>query len=305
MDENKGSFTRAERGIYHAGRLKKYPDGSTELLCCSRPVFREKGWELREGRPLAALSAKRSEADGAAAPEGQKGEPEAEGPEGAEDRSSSTERAARRAAAKVRDIALCNDFKWFVTLTLDAARVDRYDVREITRKLNNWLDNQVRRTGLKYVLVPERHKDGALHFHGLVNDGPGFVSSGTWSVPGHKKPIRPRSEAQRRDWAARDDCHEVFNWLRWPLGFSTAIPLYGSYQSAVAYVCKYIRKQTGDGKIGGRWYYSGGALVLPEVELIDYGLPELMAAGNCEYMFEVPEAGLSFGMARGKMDGGT
>ena len=302
MDENTGHFTRAERGIYHAGRLKKYPDGSTELLCCSRPVFREKGWELREGRPLAALSAERSGAQSADAPDGRKGDPETEAPAGAEEKAASTERAARRAAAKVRDLALCNDFAWFVTLTLDADKVDRYDVREITRKLNNWLDNQVRRFGLKYVLVPERHKDGALHFHGFVIDGPGFVPSGTWSVPGHKKPIKPRSEAQRREWAARDDCHEVFNWLRWPLGYSTAIRLYGSYQSAVAYVCKYVRKQTEGGKIGGRWYYSGGDLRRPEVELLDFGLAELQSSEANFYGFEIPEAGLSFGLARGNIE---
>lgn len=301
-DDKKLSFHVPERGIYHAGRLKKYPGGGWELLAASKPIFREAGWELSEGRPLAALLAERSGAQSADAPEGRKGEPEAEAPAGAEDKAASTERAARRAAAKVRDLALCNAFAWFVTLTLDADKVDRYDVREITRKLNHWLDNQVRRHGLKYVLVPERHQDGAIHFHGFVNDGPGFVPSGTWSVPGHKKPIKPRSEAQRREWAARDDCHEVFNWLRWPLGFSTAIRLYGSYQSAVSYVCKYVRKQTDGGKIGGRWYYSGGDLRRPEVELLDFGLSELQSSEASFYGFEIPEAGLSFGMIRGGFD---
>lgn len=289
-DDQKLSFHVPERGIYHAGRLKKYPDGSSELLCCSRPVFRDPGWEEEQHGNYESKRNSHTET-----PEAPKA---AEAAEAAEAARQNTERAARRAAAKVRDLALCNDFKWFVTLTLDAARVDRYDMREITRKFNNWLDNQVRRNGLRYVLVPERHKDGAIHFHGFVNDGPGFVSSGTWSVPGHKKPIKPRAEKTRREWAARDDCHEVFNWLNWPLGFSTAIRLYGSYQSAVAYVCKYVRKQTEGGKIGGRWYYSGGALRLPEVELVDYGLPELLSSGADCYQFEVPEAGLFFGLLR-------
>lgn len=292
-DEQTLSLHVPSGGIYHAGRLKRYPDGSYELLCCSRPVFREKGWEATDADQLKADRRKAAAIDrdlvelGWAEPEAPKAPTAA-----------STERAARRAAAKVRDLALCNDFRWFVTLTLDAARVDRYDMREITRRLNNWLDNQVRRNGLRYVLVPERHQDGAIHFHGFVNDGPGFVSSGTWSVPGHKKPIKPRSDKTRREWAARDDCHEVFNWLQWPLGFSTAIPLYGSYQSAVAYVCKYVRKQTEGGKIGGRWYYSGGALQLPEVEFVDYGLPELLNSGVDCYQFKVPEAGLAFGLLR-------
>ena len=290
-------FTREKRGIYHAGRLKKYPGGDWELLTCSRPIFRESGWEERgKDRALAALA--RSDAERGAASEA-----EAIAEAEAVQTPANMDRAARRAAAKVRDLALSNDFRWFVTLTLDPEKINRFDVKEITRKLNNWLDNQVRRKGLKYVLVAERHKDGAIHFHGMINDVPGLVPSGTWKVPGHKKPIKPRSEAQRRKWAsegAEKGFHEVFNWEAWPLGFTTAIRLYGDYSCAVAYVCKYIRKQTTGpeaGKIGGRWYYSGGALTLPEVELVDVGLADLSEEEI--YTFTIPEAGLSFGILRG------
>lgn len=64
----------------------------------------------------------------------------------------------------MRRLALANDFRWFVTLTLAPDKVDRYDAGEVVRKLSQWCNNQVKRRGLKYVLVPERHKDGALHF---------------------------------------------------------------------------------------------------------------------------------------------
>lgn len=302
-----------KRGIFHAGRLKKYPDGSFELLVCNRPIFRESGWEERNnGNYISAKSKKgtgeksggAAEAEAAAeAAEAAEAEAAAEAVEnGPTDANRS--RAARRAAAKVRDFALCNDFRYFVTLTLDPAKVDRYDVKEITKKLNVWLDNQVRRNGLKYVLVAERHKDGAVHFHGLVNEAPELVPSGTWKVPGHKRPIKPRTEAQRREWAAQGAdagfC-EVFNWPGWRYGFSTAIPLYGDYRAAVAYVCKYIRKQTAgpEGPVGGRWYYHGGRLAAPAVELLDLGLQEVYSDPDL-YRFEIPEAGLQFGILRGR-----
>lgn len=294
-----------ERSIFHNARLKNYPDGSWELLVSSRPIFRESGWEEPKHDIIAAERRKRREVDKDLLELGWTDEPEPVPPEQAK---ANVERAARRAASKLRDLALCNDFRWFVTLTLDQEKIDRYDVKEITKKLNTWLDNQVRRIGLKYVLVAERHQDGAIHFHGFVNDVPGFVPSGTWKVPGHKKPIKPRSEAQRRRWAeagADAGFHEVFNWERWPLGFTTAIQLYGDYHAAVSYVCKYIRKQTYDagGKIGGRWYYSGGDLARPEVVLYDYDL--LTAAEQPgSYRFEVPEAGLVFCMVRGSYPGG-
>lgn len=61
----------------------------------------------------------------------------------------------------------------------------------------------------------------------------------------------------------------------WRFGFSTAIELYGNYKSAVGYVCKYISKETE--KIGGRWYYSGGALKRPDVVLTDVDFNQFLS----------------------------
>lgn len=174
-------------------------------------------------------------------------------------------RAKRRARAAVSDVALSNDFRYFVTLTLAPGKVDRYDPVEVTRKLNNWLDNHVRRDGLKYVLVPEYHKDGAIHFHGFFNGALAAVDSGTLDT-GTGKPRKPRSAAQRAQWLA-GGAHVVYNLPAWSLGYTTAIGLYGTPRAAVGYVCKYITKA--QVKIGGRWYYSGGDLQRPTVELCD------------------------------------
>lgn len=146
----------------------------------------------------------------------------------------------------------------------------------ITRRLNTWLDNQVRRHGLAYVLVPERHKDGAIHFHGFFNDAVKAVDSGHRDREGHP----------------------VYNLPAWSLGFTTAIELYGDYHAAVGYVCKYIGKQ-GD-KPGGRWYYSGGDLQRPAVEFADVSIREAvdLAPEGGVHHFDVPEAGLSFVLVR-------
>ncbi len=174
------------------------------------------------------------------------------------------ERAKRRARSNVYDLALCNDFKYFVTLTLDGDKIDRYDPAEVTRHLSYWLDNHVRRHGLKYVLVPELHKDGAIHFHGFFNDALSVVDSGTILPPGGGRPRRPRSPAQRAAWLELGG-KVIYNLPRWGWGFSTAVELTGERRRAIAYVCKYITK--GDHKIGGRWYYSGGDLRRPVVYL--------------------------------------
>ena len=266
---------QAESNVKSNTRIKVYPDGSFEILVASRPIFGT-GWESAEPQAK-CCGRKKSAADAA-----------------------DLERARRRAAARVRDIALCNEFAYFVTLTLDAKQIERYDIRPVLARMRVWLDNRVRRRGLKYVLVPEHHKDGAIHFHGFFSAcGAEMVDSGTLSILGEKKPRRPRSAAQRAEWCAQG-AHVVYNVADWALGFSTAIPVYGEYSAAVSYCCKYVGKE--GAKIGGRWYYSGGALDGPLVDYADMDLRELEAVGG--KCFDLPEAGLSMCIWRGRVDVG-
>lgn len=80
------------------------------------------------------------------------------------------ERAVRRAKTMVKDYVKTNPgLRYFVTYTLAPDKVDRYSEQEIYKKIRSWLMNNVNRRGLQYILVPEKHKDGAWHFHGFVN----------------------------------------------------------------------------------------------------------------------------------------
>lgn len=242
-------------------KIKIYPDGSTSALTASRPIFRLPGYEERgtgkDRLPPKAVYLRYdddiSECD--------------DMPEAPEPKPDDIRRARQRASASLRDLAFCNlDLCWFVTFTV---RPDdsgtRYDVEALTRILWRWLDNRVRRHGLKYILVPELHKDGAVHFHGLINDSLEAVYSGTIIPPGQSRPRKPRSRAQAAEWL--DGGHAVFNLPDWSQGYSTAIRLYGEPQAAIAYVAKYIGKT--QRKIGGRWYYSGGDLRRPDVQFTD------------------------------------
>lgn len=260
-----------------------------EILVCDKAVFRAPGWEIEKRAKPAdwidpeTVLGREDYPDGWAL-----GDTFGETLQQQRNR----ERAARRAAARVREIALCSSFKYFVTLTLDGSKVDRYDPAPVVRKLSQWLDNQVRRRGLAYLLVPEHHKDGAIHFHGFVNDAVKVVDSGTMTADRWKRPRRPRSKAQRAEWEAAG-ARTVYNLPEWSLGFTTAIELYGDYRAAVGYVCKYVGKevQTG-GKIGGRWYYHGGATAEPEQELTDIDPADAAAAAAA--VFRVPEANATF-----------
>jgi hypothetical protein len=152
--------------------------------------------------------------------------------------------ARNRARRKVFDYVCGDDsLDLFCTLTLDKEKLARDEWGEIVRKLNVWLDNRVRRNGLKYVLVPEYHKDGhAIHFHGCMNS-----EALTLAASGHF-----------------DRGKEVFNITSWKYGFTTAKKIDSGVGSRVAcakYIAKYMTK--GQEKIGGRYYLHGGSLAEP------------------------------------------
>lgn len=248
---------RRDEQITHSAKILRYPCGITDIIASTRPIFREPGYE----EAYAWATARRL---GAGSPEGSGPDPEEGKPKPEADPEESRARSMRRAKARVRRLALANDFTYFVTLTLDQTKIDRYDPAAIVKKLNQWCSNQVKRRGLKYVLVPERHKDGALHFHGFFNGALEAVDSG------------------HRDRAG----HTVYNLPAWSLGFSTAIMVYGSYPSAVSYVCKYIGKQ-GE-KPAGRWYYSGGDLREPETLYAELDPREIEQEYENAFVFHVP-----------------
>ena len=183
--------------VKHYAKIYTYPGGIQDIVASTSPDFGMKGWE-KSGE-----SAKRC------APAGEHKRKSSD-PKGED-----LQRSMRRARAKLRRLALANDFRWFVTLTIDPAKCDSFDGSMVVRKLNAWCSNMVQRKGLRYILVPERHKSGRIHFHGFFNDCLDIVDSGHMDRQGHK----------------------VYNLPQWSLGFTTAIELYDDYTKAVGYVC--------------------------------------------------------------------
>lgn len=188
-------------------------------------------------------------------------------------------RSKRRAKSHLLDFALCNEFECFVTLTLDKAKIDRTDYNAIIKKLNTWLDNRVRRKGLRYVGVPELHKDGAVHFHLLCNDVLNVVDSGTVIRPTGGKPVK-QATAKKQGFSLAE-CRTVYNIPEWTLGFSTMYHTYGDVRAVANYIVKYITK--GEKKVGGRWYYSGGDLLKP---LFKYDRVDYDEVNDYDYDFE-------------------
>lgn len=201
--------------VYADGRVKINPKTGEirEAVLASRPIFKADKWaEPREKAEKIKGLAEQEEGQ-------------------------SENRAAARARRQVFELCDCNDFDLFFTLTLSPDKIDRYDYKAAVERLRVYLSNRVQRKGLRYVAVPERHKDGAIHFHGLCNsDAVRLSDSG-------------------RRWKGRP----VYN-MDWAVGFSTAVKISGTYEKVCTYIAKYVTKQADGGTIGGRYFYHGGDL---------------------------------------------
>ena len=75
-----------------------------------------------------------------------------------------------RAKAKVRELVLCNQWEYWCTFTINPEKYDRYRLKEYMKDFAEFIHNYNRRKedGVKYLLIPEQHKDGAWHVHGFI-----------------------------------------------------------------------------------------------------------------------------------------
>ncbi len=234
------AFTSPISEITFTARAKFYPTPGGGLRLASvcefsRPAFKLPGWEARQdpedGIPESVLDYGLDL-----------------GPDDVIDPRAKEiylERATRRARTAAFDLVACNpDLDAFVTLTFDRSYTDRSSYEETYGRLKIWLSNRVTRHGLKYVCVPEHHKDGeAIHFHLLAN----------------QKSLKFKPSGHRRRGQI------IYNLEDWRWGWSTLM-LIGETETdrdrVSKYIYKYMTKQEGQ-KIGGRYYLHGGRLALP------------------------------------------
>lgn len=74
-----------------------------------------------------------------------------------------------RTKRNIRELALCNSFEYFCTFTVNSKMCDRYSLSEVQDKLKKVLHKIKRKDKeFAYLIITEKHKDGAFHFHGLI-----------------------------------------------------------------------------------------------------------------------------------------
>lgn len=77
-----------------------------------------------------------------------------------------------RAKSTVRELVLCNPWDYWCTFTISAEKYNRHDLKSYFLDFAEFLHNYNRRCTesekVRYLLIPERHKDGAWHMHGFI-----------------------------------------------------------------------------------------------------------------------------------------
>lgn len=140
-----------------------------------------------------------------------------------------------RARSMIKQYGLCNPWDYFLTLTLDPSKYNRFNLEEFRADLNQFVRDERKRykrlynhdTKLQLVLVPENHKDGAWHMHGFL-----------YGLPGHE--ITSFVRGKHPDKLVKVGFE---NWTRYAdkFGFCSLGKIRDQI-STVFYMCKYINK---------------------------------------------------------------
>lgn len=155
-----------------------------------------------------------------------------------------------RARARVYELAMCNEFTHFCTFTQDKKMRDRFSLAEFRKDFAQYVRNLNRSRGkefsdptIKYLLIPEQHKNGAWHMHGLLQ---GLTERDLRAFKVSEK-IPERIKKTIRGGTA------VYDWTgyRRRFGYFTATEI--KDKSAVAkYITKYLTKEmTGKARAAG------------------------------------------------------
>lgn len=138
-----------------------------------------------------------------------------------------------RSRTTIFEIAMCNDFDIFATFTISPEKYDRYHLKEYYRDFAKYINNLNYQRGwsIKYLLVPEMHKDGAWHIHGMLKGLPRSQLRLFHLEEKLPKYIRDKLE----------EGQEVFNWVGYAQRFGFCdLEYVRDNEAACKYIVKYI-----------------------------------------------------------------
>lgn len=135
-----------------------------------------------------------------------------------------------------------SNWEYFITLTFDFREVGEYSHDKAIELLKKWINNQKHQNiDMTYLLVPEFHKSGQLHFHGLIANVP------KWKFEEARNPNTNR--------LIKVNGLQIYNLKNYKLGFTT-ISKIQDQEKVSNYISKYATKDLITLKNKKRYWYS-------------------------------------------------
>lgn len=174
-----------------------------------------------------------------------------------------------RARTTVQDLILCNDFQYFCTFTVSPEKYDRYDLKTIYKAFAKFIQNYNRLcdTKVSYIIIPEHHKNGAWHFHGVM------------------------SGIRQKDLTINQNGYLDWTSYSKRFGYMSLSPI-RSLEKVSSYIQKYITKDLSNTvtQLGGHTFYASKGLKRPDTVFI--GIANLRH--GVEWDYEHPEGYCKF-----------
>lgn len=80
-----------------------------------------------------------------------------------------------RTKRRIKEICLCNDFEYFVTMTVSSniKEYNRFDLENCVDNCKKFMHKLKRKSkDFKFIFIIEEHKNGGYHFHGMMKNLP-------------------------------------------------------------------------------------------------------------------------------------
>lgn len=161
----------------------------------------------------------------------------------------------RRAKNTIKELVLCNDWEYFITLTLDKTKYDRYNLAKFNKDLSQYIRDLRKKlkADIKYLLIPEQHSDGAWHMHGFLM---GLLTS----------ELKLFDKSEKLPHYIRDKLckgEKIYNWVGYgnKFGFNS-VEAIRDKDKASSYVTKYVTKDIADSvkELNAKLYYCSRGL---------------------------------------------
>lgn len=160
-----------------------------------------------------------------------------------------------RSKQKIIDLVyhngLIKPWKYFLTLTFDPDKVNSNNYEAVSEALKKWTNNMKHQNpDMEYVIVPEPHKSGRIHFHGL------FRGVTNWKLTEARNPKTNRKIIKNGV--------QVFNLDNYKYGYST-VSVVKDLTAVSVYISKYMTKELLNLSYKKR-YWASKTLELPVTE---------------------------------------